>query len=392
MSVQNILNPATGQISNAYIDVAGLGVVTNPLTSNLDGQTAYGLTDANVVSTGTLQTDSIEAYATLPGAPIAILSNVKFQTPAKQLGFEDAVGANVIYSLSDLRVDATNVELRPTTEAKIIHPGEARLVMFESGGGGYSVLKQNAGSTVLESEQVVRIVGEAPHSSAVSAQWEGSGVAVRAGNDAPRVSAAAGSDTYVASLHADSGVQRAQVELTTQAGPTMTMSANKTTSTNSITANGAKLDITTTGGDIELVPSSGIVKATLTGGQELKIDGPSSELYTNLYKMRVNSGIVEGVEIGYDGSSENFVQGFGLPLRICESAGTSGNGNIVIDTGGVGGFTGITATAAGGIQFMTPSLVFNDPALQSNTSSGNSGEHLVITLNGVQYKIKLELP
>ena len=58
----------------------------------------------------------------------------------------------------------------------------------------------------------------------------------------------------------------------------------------------------------------------------------------------------------------------------------------------MGGFTGITATAAGGIQFMTPSLVFNDPALQSNTSGGSSGEHLVITLNGVQYKIKLELP
>jgi hypothetical protein len=36
-------------------------------------------------------------------------------------------------------------------------------------------------------------------------------------------------------------------------------------------------------------------------------------------------------------------------------------------------------------------LVFNGLALQSNTAGGNSGEHLVITLNGVQYKIKLEL-
>ena len=44
------------------------------------------------------------------------------------------------------------------------------------------------------------------------------------------------------------------------------------------------------------------------------------------------------------------------------------------------------------IYFNTENLVFNGSALQSNTASGNSGEHLVITLNGVQYKIKLENP
>jgi hypothetical protein len=37
-------------------------------------------------------------------------------------------------------------------------------------------------------------------------------------------------------------------------------------------------------------------------------------------------------------------------------------------------------------------LIFNGPNLQSNNSGGNSGEYLVISLNGNIYKIKLELP
>ena len=44
------------------------------------------------------------------------------------------------------------------------------------------------------------------------------------------------------------------------------------------------------------------------------------------------------------------------------------------------------------IELLTTNLTFTGAALQSNTSGGNSGEHLVITLNGTQYKIKLENP
>jgi len=40
----------------------------------------------------------------------------------------------------------------------------------------------------------------------------------------------------------------------------------------------------------------------------------------------------------------------------------------------------------------TEDLYFSGANLQSNTSGGNSGKHLVITLNGNQYKIKLENP
>jgi hypothetical protein len=42
--------------------------------------------------------------------------------------------------------------------------------------------------------------------------------------------------------------------------------------------------------------------------------------------------------------------------------------------------------------FNTSDLNFNGGNLQSNTASGNSGEHLVITLNGAQYKIQLLNP
>ena len=44
------------------------------------------------------------------------------------------------------------------------------------------------------------------------------------------------------------------------------------------------------------------------------------------------------------------------------------------------------------IHFYALNLDFNGGNLQSNTSGGNSGEHLVITLNGNPYKIKLEFP
>ncbi len=49
-------------------------------------------------------------------------------------------------------------------------------------------------------------------------------------------------------------------------------------------------------------------------------------------------------------------------------------------------------TNGGTLVFESSVLQFDGSALQSNTSSGNSGEHLVIILNGNQYKIKLELP
>lgn len=44
------------------------------------------------------------------------------------------------------------------------------------------------------------------------------------------------------------------------------------------------------------------------------------------------------------------------------------------------------------IHFNTEALDFNGPTLQSGSSGGSSGQHLVITLNGIQYKIDLKNP
>jgi hypothetical protein len=44
------------------------------------------------------------------------------------------------------------------------------------------------------------------------------------------------------------------------------------------------------------------------------------------------------------------------------------------------------------IELQTTNLIFTGAALESGSSGGNSGQHLVITLNGTQYKIKLENP
>jgi len=52
----------------------------------------------------------------------------------------------------------------------------------------------------------------------------------------------------------------------------------------------------------------------------------------------------------------------------------------------------LTNTGSNTITFTTSNLTFTGAGLQSNTASGTSGEHLVITLNGNQYKIKLENP
>lgn len=60
------------------------------------------------------------------------------------------------------------------------------------------------------------------------------------------------------------------------------------------------------------------------------------------------------------------------------------NTNVVVN----GNFNTIASTSSLDIQ--TPSLVFTGAGLQSASSSGNSGQHLIITLNGVQYKIALQ--
>jgi hypothetical protein len=71
---------------------------------------------------------------------------------------------------------------------------------------------------------------------------------------------------------------------------------------------------------------------------------------------------------------------------------TTGNGNVVVNTVGSVGTGNITATAKGAIALTAPAIAFTGAALQSATAGVASGQHLVITLNGVPYKIALLNP
>ena len=88
-----------------------------------------------------------------------------------------------------------------------------------------------------------------------------------------------------------------------------------------------------------------------------------------------------GGSLVYTNSEDNngFSVASSLTNLTLQTTGTiSGQGDIVIAPSQNG-------TANG-------QIVFTGASLQSNTASGNSGEHLIIVLNGNTYKIKLENP
>jgi hypothetical protein len=77
---------------------------------------------------------------------------------------------------------------------------------------------------------------------------------------------------------------------------------------------------------------------------------------------------------------------------IAQLSSPAGQLNIVANTNISMSGNNITETSLTSHTIATPSLVFTGALLQSGSSGGNSGQHLVITLNGTPYKIKLENP
>ena len=75
------------------------------------------------------------------------------------------------------------------------------------------------------------------------------------------------------------------------------------------------------------------------------------------------------------------------PLDMNNNSIVSSTGDITLNASASSGTGNINLTTKS-----TGGLIFTGTALQSNTSGGNSGEHLVITLNGVPYKIALQNP
>jgi hypothetical protein len=94
----------------------------------------------------------------------------------------------------------------------------------------------------------------------------------------------------------------------------------------------------------------------------------------------------------------NNAVGGGVLTYINNSGDTTGltidsaNNNLLLKSSSV--FSGQGNIEFAPSQFGTADgqIVFTGASLQSNTAGGNSGEYLVITLNGTQYKIKLENP
>ena len=67
----------------------------------------------------------------------------------------------------------------------------------------------------------------------------------------------------------------------------------------------------------------------------------------------------------------------------------SSTGNITIDASGSSGTGTINLTTKNGTAGSGAGLVLTGNTLTSATSSGSSGQHLAITINGVVYKIAL---
>lgn len=97
-----------------------------------------------------------------------------------------------------------------------------------------------------------------------------------------------------------------------------------------------------------------------TNGVTLVIDDANSLIYTQ--SLNTGSG---GIELNFQYETYKF--GAGLALIECDKISKQ-------------------------ITLQTNTLIFDSGFLQSGTSGGNSGQHLVIFLNGNQYKIKLENP
>jgi hypothetical protein len=95
-----------------------------------------------------------------------------------------------------------------------------------------------------------------------------------------------------------------------------------------------------------------------------------------------NEGFLVTSVGGTSGSSYAELQGY---------YGLSVTGSTALRLNPAGGAVIVNSTTNSGEQFqLTGTLRINGQ--QSATSGGNSGQHLIINLDGTQYKIKLELP
>jgi hypothetical protein len=129
---------------------------------------------------------------------------------------------------------------------------------------------------------------------------------------------------------------------------------------------------------------------TSANSQRLLMTATDGGGFTNSVSLN-NSQYAPSIELKADfGSPERSITisaDGNAGLNSIVSVDTQANAPLLIDTSGY-----TNGAIEMKVNDTTGSLIFTGTALQSNTAGGNSGEHLVIVLNGNTYKIKLEDP
>lgn len=146
--------------------------------------------------------------------------------------------------------------------------------------------------------------------------------------------------------------------------------------------------MTYAGGAVSM-SASGNIQLTTTGAGDTNI---SSADQINLNST--NGGI--NITSGGAGNLTLTTIGFGdINLNAEDSSTITGKTGLTLRTT-LGAGADVNLVSTRDLNITTDNtvgkIVLTGTKLQSNTSGGTSGEHLVITLNGVVYKIKLELP
>lgn len=139
----------------------------------------------------------------------------------------------------------------------------------------------------------------------------GGAMTIEAGNDIPSITTVAQGGAIYCKMKADGG-----------------------TSISGLEASGM-FEINTQA-DIGLKSGGGVIRADFpnVGSYDFVLDATNNQITTTLPIMKVNSGIVEGVEIGFDaGTGVDVVRGFGLPLTIAQDAGKQPTDFITFNTG-----------------------------------------------------------